>query len=96
MPEDRREPPTYHANVVTMNLTVDEMTMEFRSYLPAHRELFRAAEGQELTALPPPTAEEVYSIEPIARVVLTFAAVRALKQYLDQALPITERTRKSQ
>ena len=95
MPEEtgRHEPPTYFANVVTMNLNVDEMVMEFRRFIPAHRDFVKA--GEKLTLLEPPQVKEVLNLEPIARVVLSFTAAKTIKQYLDQALPQIEKQRKS-
>ena len=59
-------------------------------------------DGGHLPALPhhnfvpaPAVFFFVMAVEPVARVVLTFSAVKALKQYLDQALPVTENARKS-
>ncbi len=88
-----QEPSTYFANVVTMLLNVDGMTMELRQYLPPHRDLFQSV--GELKPIPPPTYEDVYKVQPVARVFLTFSAVRALKAYLDQALPQMETARKA-
>lgn len=88
-----QEPPTYFANVVTMLLNVDGMTMELRQYLPPHKDLLKAV--GELTPIPPPTHEDVYKVQPVARVFLTFSAARALKAYLDQALPQMETARRA-
>lgn len=91
MPE---EPPTYFANVVTMILNVDDMTIEFRRYMPPHKELFKTT-GKEMIPIPAPSPQEIYQVEPVARVVLTFTAVKMLKQYLDTALPQIEKERKA-
>lgn len=95
MPEatGAQEPPTYFANVVTSMLNVDGMTMEFRQYLPLHKELFKAPTSELVVWIPPATAEDLYNVQPVARVVLTFTAVRQLKAYLDQALPRMETAR---
>lgn len=97
MPEDggRNEPPTYFANIATMNLNVDGMTIELRQYLPAHAKLFGKIGGGEVKAIPAPTEEDVYKVDPVARVVLTFTAVQAMKKYLDDALPQMEKARKT-
>jgi len=96
MPEGagQHEPPTYFANIVTTILNVDGMMIELRQYLPAHAEVFKNT-GGELAPIPPPRVEEVYKVAPVARVVLTFSAVRVLKTYLDQALPQMEAARKA-
>jgi hypothetical protein len=89
----KSEIPTFYANIVTSNLNVDEMTMELRWFAQPHRG--RVKEGTGVTTVPPASPEELMAVEPVARVVLTFSAVKALKQYLDQALPVTENARKS-
>lgn len=96
MPEEtgRREPPTYFANVATTILNVDEMTMEFRRYTQPHREILKLGR-KDMVPIPPPKPEEIYQLEPVARVVLTFTAAKALKQYLDAALPQIEQQRKT-
>lgn len=88
------EPPTYFANVATMVLNVDGMTIELRQYLPPHKDLFKLV-GNEVRPIPPPTWDDLYKVQPVARVVLTFTAVRALKAYLDQTLPQMENARKT-
>ena len=95
MPEEtgRHEPPTYFANIVTSNLNVDELVMELRRFVAAHRDFLKV--GEELIPVPPVTMEEILKLEPIARVVLSFTAAKALKQSLDQALPEIEKLRKS-
>ena len=95
MPEEtgRHEPPTYFANLVTMNLNVDEMVMEFRRFIQAHRDFPKGSE--KLIPLEPPKPEELLNLEPIARVVLSFTAAKSIKAYLDQALPQIEKQRKS-
>lgn len=92
---DSSEVRTYHANIVTSNLNVDEMVMEFRRYTPSHKDWIGKSGGQ-LTQIPAPTAEEIVAVAPIARVVITFSAARALKQYLDHAFPEIDKARKAQ
>lgn len=87
-------PPTFHANIVTMILTVDEFTMELRSYLPAHRDQISTDPADALKPLPPPAVEEVMKVEPVARVVLTYNAAKALMEYLVKAFPPTEALRR--
>lgn len=88
------EPPTFFANVVTMNLNADELVMEFRRFMVAHRDFLKAGEGIQLVK--PPMPEDVFKVDPVVRVVLSFSAVRSMKQYLDQALPQIEHLRRSQ
>lgn len=92
----RSEPPTFFANVLTMNLNVDEMVIELRQYHPDHRALMGASSADKLVPVPPATQKELIGLEPVARVVLTFTAVRSLKQYLDTALPTMEQARRTQ
>lgn len=56
----RSEPPTFFANVVTMNLNVDEMAIEFRQYHPDHRALIGSSSEQKLIPVPPATPK-IYS-----------------------------------
>lgn len=97
MPEEtsKQGPPTYFANFASAILNADEMTIEFRRYGPPHRELFKTS-GPEVMPIPPPSAQDIYQVEPVARVVLTFTAAKPLKQYLDTALPQIEKQRKTQ
>ena len=84
--------PTYHANVVTNNLSVDEMTMELRWFARPHKDSMKPS-AETVIEVPAPSAEEVMATPPVARVVLTFSAVKALKDYLDQAFPEIEKLR---
>ena len=90
----RDDPPTFYANIVTMNLNVDELTIEFRRYLPAHGGLIESLAAGGLKPLPPPSLKEIAELEPIARVVLTYMAAKSLKEYLDQAFPPTVELRR--
>lgn len=95
MPDEtnRSEPPTYFANIVTMNLDADQMVMELRQNLPLHRETLAHLTTADVVEITPPTPQELISSEPVARMVLTFTAVRYLKQYLDKAFPLIEARR---
>ena len=96
MPEDTtKEPPTYFANIVSSLLNPDEMVMEFRRYLAPHKAMLKSA-SDPVTFIPPASPEQVLQSEPVARVVLTFSAVRTLKQYLDAAFPQIEKQREAQ
>lgn len=97
MPEEtgRHDTPTYFSNVVTMLLSADEMTIEFRRYMPSHKEFLKSS-GRDLVSIPSPSPEKIYQVEPVARVVLTFTAVKMLKQYLDTAFPQIEKQRRTQ
>jgi len=94
--QDRPTPPTFFANIVTSNMNPDELTMEFRSFdLPHHLGASIEKAGEPLTIVPPPKLEEIYSTSPIARITITYSAAKALKEYLDVALPRAERARQA-
>ena len=86
-------PPTYFANIISMTLDPDQMIMELRQNLPGHRETMPHVSTTVITETTPPTPQEIMDLEPVARVVLTFTAVRTIKQYLDRALPMMEAKR---
>jgi hypothetical protein len=91
--QGRSEPPTFFANVATVHVAVDEVSLEFRRFMPAHREIWKETEGGKK---PPrqPIDDDVYSVEPIVKVVLTFSGAKALFQNLDTLLPQIEKLRK--
>jgi len=84
--------PTYFANVVTLNITVDEVVIELRRFFQAHKDL--ALDTQALKPISAPSPDEIFKLEPIARVVLTFSTAKALMQLLDQAVPQFEQKRR--
>lgn len=95
MEPEKPQPPTFYANVVTMILNVDEFTVELRCYLPAHKEqMAKLSAADVLKPLPPPSPNELMELEPIARVVLTYSAAKALMEYLVKAFPPTEDLRR--
>jgi len=93
MPEERSpEPPTFFANVATIHVNVDEVSIEFRRVLLPHATLWRASQSKEPGL--PTTDEDLYRFPPTAKVVLTFLAARALRDHLNQLLPTIEEQRK--
>ena len=90
-------PPTYFANLVSMNITVDEVVLELRRYFQPHRELMLTPRGktEERIKIPVPTPEQLFAEEPIARVVLTYSAAKTLKQNLENLFPAFDRARKT-
>lgn len=90
----KADPPTFYANVVTMNLNVDELTIELRRYLASHKDHVAAVATGTLKPLASPSAKELLELDPIARVVLTYSAAKALKEYLEKAFPEIEKSRK--
>jgi hypothetical protein len=81
------EPPTHYANFVTVSVDPDVAYLELRRYVRPHREMFapRAA---------PASDETIYAQEPIARVVLTYTAVKALQSALNDVIPRMEQARR--
>ena len=45
--------------------------------------------------IPPPKVEQIYSMPPVARVTITYSAAKALKEYLDIAIPRAEQARRT-
>jgi len=94
--EREQPPPTYYANFATSALNADELVMELRRINKPHREILRPDAGPgPFTVIPPIEPAEIMSSEPIARVVLTFTAAKALKQYLHNTLPAIEESRRT-
>jgi hypothetical protein len=91
--------PTFYANFVTSILTVDDLVMELRRVDRTHREMLSTMTAAPVTApfipLPSITPADIMALEPIARVVLSFSAAKALKEYLDNALPAAEESRRT-
>jgi len=92
---ERDEVPVIHANFVTSNLTTDELTMELRWFHAAHKDNLRT-DTDEVFQLPGAEPEVIMSLPPAARVVLTFAAAKMLKKFLDAAFPQAEKSRRSE
>lgn len=90
----RQEIPSYHANIVTCNLTVDELVLELRRVDLPHDALLKAAGGKALVHVPAPLPEQVMSYPPIARIILTFTSANSLKDYLNGAVPPVEAARR--
>lgn len=84
---------TYYANLVSVHVTVDEVSLEFRRWMLPHREIWKQTAGGKK---PPtqPSDEDVYAIDPVAKVVIAFTGAKALKEQLDSLLPQIEKLRK--
>ena len=91
MADTSQGPPTYYANFVTSMINVDELTMEFRRLIVPHKDFW--AGDLSVVEVPPLAPAKLAETEPIARVVITFTAVKALKDYLDQVMPKIEKSR---
>jgi hypothetical protein len=87
------EPPTFFANMATIHVTLDEVSIEFRRVMKAHKELAEAAKGG--TDVPPLTEQDLYASPPIAKVVLTFLAARVLRDNLNNLMAQFEQMRKT-
>lgn len=88
----KAEIPTYYANIATVHINVDEVSLEFRRLTFPHREVWRESEGGKKSTRPV-TDDDIFSIEPIARVVLAFTGAKSLKENLDKLLPQIEKLR---
>ena len=97
---DDREVPTYYANFVTMNINSEEFVMEFRALLQSHKEMWESTSKPTTPApsipVPPLSQEEIYSIRPVARVVIAIPSARAIRDYLNQTLKTIAIQRKAQ
>jgi len=90
-------PPTYFANIVTLHVTVDEITLELRRFVQPHKEILSGLKqpAAEPITLPTITPAKLFAEEPMARIVLTFSAAQDLKQNLDKMLPTFEQARRT-
>ncbi len=84
-------PPTYFANGVTIIINSDEMSLEFRRTVLSHAEHARRYGDQPQLPLTP---DQFWAYPPIAKVFLTFAAVRHLRETLNNLVPKFEQARK--
>src|SRR5438128_943134 len=85
--------PIYFANIVTSNMFPDELIVEFRRFIQEHRKILAPSVSATVSPIKPPPPEEVYSVTPIARVVLTFSAAKDLRDYLNAVIPEMEKRR---
>ena len=92
-PPASQEAVTYYANIVSTHVFADEIVMEFRRFIRSHKEVFETIGPGK--PIPPPDDATVYKTPPIVRVVLTFTAAKALKEYLDKTIPVIETQRKA-
>jgi hypothetical protein len=87
------ESPTFFANISTIHVTLDEVSIEFRRIMKSHKELSEAAKGG--TEVPAFTEQDLYGTPAIAKVVLTFLAARALRDNLNSLMANFEQLRKT-
>lgn len=90
-PSNEPAPPTYFANAVTVIMNPDEMTLEFRRTEISHAEHARLYGDQPQRPLTP---EQFWAYPPIAKVFLTFAAAKYLRNTLNDLVTKFEQTRK--
>jgi hypothetical protein len=94
MPESTLpDPPTFFANVATIHVNIDEVSIEFRRVTPEHANVWAATKGGTLPT-PTLTDTDIFKLVPIARVVLSFRGAKVLKDNLDKLLPRFEEMRK--
>lgn len=82
--------PIHYANIVTVTVDPDAAYLELRRYIRPHRELF----SQPGPATAEPTEDSILTQEPIARVVLTYTAAKALHASLGDLIPQMDRARR--
>jgi len=92
MPESPPAPPTFFANIATIHVNVDEVSIEFRRVMPPHGEIWKTSQsGKEVPAW---TDDTLYEIPPIAKVVLSFLGAKVLRDNLVRLMPSFEDMRK--
>jgi hypothetical protein len=84
------EVPTHYANIVTVTVDPDVAYLEIRQYIRPHREFF----SQAGPATSEPAESGILAQEPIALVVLTYTAAKALHASLGDLIPQMERVRR--
>src|SRR5690349_10425569 len=87
------EPPTFFANVATMQLGTDEAYIELRRVMQTHSDVWRATKGSG--EVPKLSDEAIYAAPVVARIVLTFRAARGLRENLNTLMPTFEERRKA-
>lgn len=86
------EPPTYYANVVTVSVDPDVVYIELRRFIRPHIDIYHAGKSPTPDVV---TEEAMYAQAPLARVVLTYTAGKALLNHLADLLPKMEVARKA-
>jgi hypothetical protein len=84
------KPPIFFVNIVTVQGTPDEVSIEARRMLIPH-----SVVGPTTTTTAGPTWEEVYKVPPVVTLVLTFSAAKVLQDSLVSLLPALEQRRQS-
>ncbi len=81
--DKQRLPDVIYANLIAVNVTNDDVALEFWEHRVGY-------------ATPPKTTEEVAKTKlPIARIVVPFTSAKWLKDYLDQTISTIEENRKA-
>src|SRR2546426_12763715 len=95
MPESMSpEPPTFFANIATIHVNVDEVSIEFRRFMKPHAELWKTFKDSGGKDGPPLTDDDVYKFEPIAKGVLTFVGAKTPRDNLNKLMTNSEEMRK--
>ena len=85
------EPPTFYANVVTASVDPDAVYLELRRLIIPHRDMYA---NTKTGGAAPPSDEATYALDPIARVVITYTAAKALQATLNELVPKMQLARK--
>jgi hypothetical protein len=93
--ESKGSPPTYFGNFATTTLNTDELVLELRRIMKPHRETMKPGSANAPSIIPPLAIEEIMREEAVVRVVMTFTAAKALKEYLDNVMPRVEESRQT-
>ncbi|MGH2362465.1 MAG: hypothetical protein ACRDGM_18225 [bacterium] len=86
-------PPTFYGNIATAQINTDELVLEIRSIRLPHSKIGQSSEAPMID-VPPVTPQEAFSVEPVARVVLTFNAARSLQSFLVTAIATMDQRRR--
>jgi hypothetical protein len=86
-------PPVFHANIATIRVNAEQVTVEFRDIDMEHSDAWRRSE-KGTKPIPPLTDDEIYAIPPVARVVMTYTAAKYLQANLNTLMPQVEEWRK--
>ena len=90
---DEPTPPTYFANAISVLVNADEVSIEFRRLVQSHAEISKATQAGT-QPVPKGTAEDFWTIPPVAKVFLTFTAAKFLRDNLITLMPQFEKARK--
>lgn len=107
MKKDNDEIPIIYSNFLTANISTDGLVLECRIIPDSHKKAvpidqFEKLKGLPATEVPPvhpiriPTWDEVYEIQPNAKLIISFSAAVALSKFLQNTLPKMIENRKKE